>query len=1356
MDTNNSNPLYIDSSAFLKKLSIELIGLKPINIGNIVAPVYQNECAIAIGPYAGYYEQGECAIAIGKQAGQTNQATQAIAIGVDAGQLEQGAYALAFGLGAGNDNQGTAAIAMGVGAGEFEQDEEAIAIGSSAGRSKQSTQAIAIGSSAGQNVQGQYAVALGYQAGLTGQGLHAIAIGNQAGKTAQPSNSIVLNATGGVLSSVTKSTALYVAPVSTGTTSNVLYYNSSSKEIVYGAAASGVPNGTNYSDYLFWDNNSSSWKVGQKEIHLGSEAGLTGQSSFAVALGHLAGRNTQNQGAIAIGYQAGQYSQGTFAIGIGYGAARSNQSVNAIAMGLQAGENDQNSGSIAIGYLVGQYSQGTFAIGIGYGAARSNQSVNAIAFGTTAGSNTQGSAAIALGFQSGQYAQNQDAIALGNSAGRTGQSANAIAIGTTAGISTQGFGAISVGYQSGQNSQGQNAIAIGNSAGRFLQSVNAIAIGTTAGANTQGSAAIALGFQAGQNSEGQNSIAIGNSAGRSSQFANTIAIGTTAGFSTQGTGAIALGFQAGQNAEGENAIAIGNSAGLNTQGSGAIAIGFAAGQISQSTNAIAIGVQAGQSIEAQNSVSIGTQAGQTQQSSGSIALGVQAGQNRQGVNAIAVGVQAGMTGQASGSLALGFQAGMTGQGTNAIAIGNQAGKTAQPSNSIVFNATGTALSSVTKSSAWYVSPISNGTTSNVLYYDSSSAEILYGTAPSGGGGSGQFYYFNANSNLQGVYSNQTQTVSTQGLVPAPTFPTEPSTPTFSGTLYSVSTEAAFDAAVTAAADGDIIEIPAATTITFTTTKTINKSLEIRGVSQTTSAILATFAIAANFGLINISGTKSDNVTPNNNVYIHDLTITVNNNTNDCSVINASTVSTNNTTGSTGLRFTNLILTTTEVSITLSASEWVVKNCSMSYTPPAGAGDTQRHLQIYNIGTKGWIEGCTFNATTNDYPTGRTLCIFLGSVDYGVSNSTGFAGDLVLKNNTQSVGFLRQFYLQETFKSNGPKADPMPTNAFSVWAEGNTFGVSSSGAFIFYAGAGLSPLNFFNTLYFVNNTELQTFGTQKGLLAIDGLGSVRSPGAPAQFVVSNNLIGDIFPSSFNGAYQSGSTIPNILGVNSTYFTIPSITLQAPASSSFPMISREYLSLGYIPVSTWTVTLYASSTDSSGNTYFSFNVGHTDSAGNNFTSLYSSGNFAVTVNAQTTFTTSFNVGYTNLSSTTRRLKFILNSTQTNGNTLTFYFNNTSGISTSVVDNIIPKSVLTGSVAIASLAASTATAQSVLFSYPFYSFPVVTSIINTTGSTNGNYVIASVANGSLGAITLNARNMHTSASATAFTINYMATPL
>ena len=125
------------------------------------------------------------------------------------------------------------AVSFGVNAGKTTQGAYAVAIGLSAGEVNQASLAVAVGTASGLTNQGQAGVAIGYQAGQTGQGDSAVAIGRAAGKTNQAANSIVINATGSSLNNTTAD-SLVIAPIRSATaTANVLYYNTTSKEVTY-------------------------------------------------------------------------------------------------------------------------------------------------------------------------------------------------------------------------------------------------------------------------------------------------------------------------------------------------------------------------------------------------------------------------------------------------------------------------------------------------------------------------------------------------------------------------------------------------------------------------------------------------------------------------------------------------------------------------------------------------------------------------------------------------------------------------------------------------------------------------------------------------------------------------------------------------------------------------------------------------------------------------------------------------------------------------------------------------------------------------------------------------------------------
>ena len=148
------------------------------------------------------------------------------------GELGLSSNNVAIGSQAGTPNQGVNAntVAIGGGAGNSGQGQSAIGIGYVAGYANQGANGIAIGSNTAQSNQASQAVALGYAAGQYGQGQNAVAIGSFAGNNAQVANSIALNATGASLNPT--NAGFYVDPIrSTTATSNLLYYNTSTKEI---------------------------------------------------------------------------------------------------------------------------------------------------------------------------------------------------------------------------------------------------------------------------------------------------------------------------------------------------------------------------------------------------------------------------------------------------------------------------------------------------------------------------------------------------------------------------------------------------------------------------------------------------------------------------------------------------------------------------------------------------------------------------------------------------------------------------------------------------------------------------------------------------------------------------------------------------------------------------------------------------------------------------------------------------------------------------------------------------------------------------------------------------------------------
>jgi hypothetical protein len=382
---------------------------------------------------------------------------------------------------------------------------------------------------------------------------------------------------------------------------------------------------------------------------------------------------------------------------------------------------------------------------------------------------------------------------------------------------------------------------------------------------------------------------------------------------------------------------------------------------------------------------------------------------------------------------------------------------------------------------------------------------------------------NAQYSISGTNVNVVVTGMQGEIIPAstaaPSVPSLPVQPTFTGTIRAVpGTYATLAAAVTAASPGDIIEIAAGTTTNETVAITVSKSLEIRGANRATSIVATTTQNT----LITISAGTND-------VWIHDLTISNTVTGGVATTIGAQTVNATYPNGSTGLRFENLNVTQREIGITIGADSWVINNCYFTYSPIAGEANTSRHIINYQTYGTCFVSSCTFDCTLEATP--RIVFLYLTSVPYA-SSSTGHTGNLVVSGNTQLVGNLRQFLLQDVIKQPGLNADPVTAHAFNLYLLNNNFGVSSGGNFILYETASaIAPLDFIGTLYISNNT---IGSAASGLLKIDGTGTSRIFGTPTNLWVPspNNITGTV-----TGSYVNGSTTDNLIGINTTVFFPP---------------------------------------------------------------------------------------------------------------------------------------------------------------------------------------------------------------------------
>jgi hypothetical protein len=691
---------------------------------------------------------GNNAINIGLNSGRyanSNNRTGSIAIGIESARSNQNINAIAIGRFAGDNSQNSETIAIGNLAGQLKQSRKAIAIGRQAGMFEQGEYAISIGEAAGAYNAYSNSIAIGHQAGFCNQGVNSICIGNLAGHSIisgeyQADNSIILNATGKSFIGVDPS-GLYIKPIRSGVTNNVLFYDEFTGEIKYSTTSS---NGITLEQASNAASNVISQKFDIAPIKIGLSISNI-QSNNTIVLN--ATSNNAIQTNMNNAFYVKPIREASNIYGLYYNSNTGeitycnvpglknildicnvantfiNMSNNTItnlrdpsdnedAVNKQYVDNRLPSGTIPSSYLY--WENNKWAIG------SSN-----IRIGTNAGLISQGEYAVAIGNIAGMMFQGLNAIAIGNNAGCNNQNSNAVAIGNNAGYDNQGLNAIALGSNAGNISQGSNAVAIGKNAGNTSQGLNAVAIGNEVGTNNQKPAAISIGHFAGNTDQENNAIAIGNAAAQINQQCNAIAVGNNAGYANQQSNAIAVGANAGRTSQGVFAIAMGTNAGQSNQGSNAVAIGRNAGNLNQPNNSIIINAinsalngnepnafyvkpireasnihglyynaSSGEityNIASTNELGSSLPSASNESSylyysaadskwkvgTDNIKIGANAGLLNQGSNAVAIGNSAGAFDQISNAVAIGNYAGQENQSFSAVAIGDFAGKISQ-------------------------------------------------------------------------------------------------------------------------------------------------------------------------------------------------------------------------------------------------------------------------------------------------------------------------------------------------------------------------------------------------------------------------------------------------------------------------------------------------------------------------------------------------------------------------------------------------------------------------------------------------------------------------------------------------------
>jgi len=231
-----------------------------------------------------------------------------------------------------------------------------------------------------------------------------------------------------------------------------------------------IPDGVSYSDYLFWNNNENKYNSGREKVHIGSDAGKTGQGDYGIAIGYKACENLQGNNSVSIGRESGN-NQGQNSVCLGYGCGQNNQGIESIAIGNQSGLSNQGNNSVGLGSQTAFIDQGNFCLAIGTFSGYVNQGEGSVAIGSNAGGENQGQYSTSIGLSAGQLNQGDSSVAIGFASGQNNQGNNSISIGFATAQNDQGNNCIAIGDFAGRNNQHNNTIVI-NSSGVDLDTIN--------------------------------------------------------------------------------------------------------------------------------------------------------------------------------------------------------------------------------------------------------------------------------------------------------------------------------------------------------------------------------------------------------------------------------------------------------------------------------------------------------------------------------------------------------------------------------------------------------------------------------------------------------------------------------------------------------------------------------------------------------------------------------------------------------------------------------------------------------------------------------------------------------------------
>jgi len=276
--------------------------------------------------------------------------------------------------------------------------------------------------------------------------------------------------------------------------------------------------------------------------------------------------------------------------------------------------------------------------------------------------------------------------------------------------------------------------------------------------------------------------------------------------------------------------------------------------------------------------------------------------------------------------------------------------------------------------------------------------------------------------------------------------------TYTGTIRTVNTEAELDTAITASINYDIIRI--ATSISLTTSKTINKKLKIEGTSN---AITLTYSTITQHFTI-----TSDEV------WFSSLKFNNGNSSSEANILAFS--------GSTNIKnyVTGCIFETNEFAISSNNSNIQITNNTFKFLVP-----TDTHRYIILTGCLGTSFICD-NIFEGNATASSTQCV---NINNGVA-ANFLNGNLIISRNiSQTLPVQRLLMVDISLQGSN----------FSLFISKNTM-TCTSGFIIFYA----LPLDGVKQIYVIQNTEILggTATGSKGIIGID---------SPASSVISFNTL-----------------------------------------------------------------------------------------------------------------------------------------------------------------------------------------------------------------------------------------------------------